>query len=208
MTRLQRLVRPLFCDVTWGAGGSTSDLSLDLALHLQQESQNINTNSNKSYSCGMANLHMTCTNMMNSEHPADDLRKVVQLAMAGGIANIVALRGDPPAGGAGGETTTTNSEFECALDLVRFLRQEFDAAALGLSVAGYPEGHPVAITPVDTETDPLTDRELARSSTDLTTGQVYTCREAAYEAELAYLKQKVDAGAGTFTSFVSPTKPN
>ena len=36
MGRMKENLSPLFCDVTWGAGGSTADLSLELALHMQK----------------------------------------------------------------------------------------------------------------------------------------------------------------------------
>lgn len=36
MERMKTNLKPLFTDVTWGAGGSTADLSLQLALHAKQ----------------------------------------------------------------------------------------------------------------------------------------------------------------------------
>lgn len=76
--RLHRMKtqRPLYVDVTWGAGGSTSDLTLDLCV----EAQN---------SIGItANMHLTCTNM----EPAK-LHKALEGAKEAGILNILALRG-------------------------------------------------------------------------------------------------------------------
>jgi methylenetetrahydrofolate reductase (NADPH) len=200
MTRLHERIRPVFADVTWGAGGSTSALSMQLATHIAQDATATDT---------LANLHLTCTNMIHSTNPQEELRTILNTAQDNGIYNIVALRGDAPAGVEEG-AITTHQDFTCALDLVRFIRAEF-GDTFGISVAGYPEGHPVAITPVvekgnadddstisENHTRPLTDSERARSSTDLESGAVYTCRDEDYQAELAYLKQKVDAGAGTY----------
>ena len=271
MARMKSTVQPLFADITWGAGGSTSELSMELAAYMQRRnSTDITaaattesmTNSGggggegENYGANLtANLHMTCTNIATSattsDDPIDAIRRSLQQAKAHGICNIVALRGDPPAGtsssttpaAAASTTTTTTTNyttaetnggqqehewkapeggFSCALDLVKFIRSEFSdpdtgICDFGISVAGYPEGHPVAITKVEEEEDEcggggsssMTPTEATRASyvvatatkddgTTTTTKTVYTCRDAAYAAELAYLKQKVDAGAGAY----------
>lgn len=117
MTRLGSL----FVTITWGAGGSTADKSLDLALFSQQQG---NT------TC----LHLTCTNMD---------RKILDNALArakeAGIRNILALRGDPPRGEEYWEASA-DSEFSYAVDLVRYIRKNHgDYFCIG--VAAYPEGH-------------------------------------------------------------------
>ncbi|EGD79531.1 methylenetetrahydrofolate reductase [Salpingoeca rosetta] len=74
----------LFMDMTWGAGGSTSDLTLDLCIRMNNE---IGVESN---------MHLTCTNM--------DKEKVdiaLEGAKKAGIRNIVALRGGYPEGHCG-----------------------------------------------------------------------------------------------------------
>eukprot|EP00457_Paulinella_chromatophora_P011212 gb/GEZN01011340.1/.p1 GENE.gb/GEZN01011340.1/~~gb/GEZN01011340.1/.p1 ORF type:complete len:338 (-),score=66.55 gb/GEZN01011340.1/:126-1139(-) len=131
---------PVFMDVTWGAGGSTSDTTVDLCTKIQ-----------KNWST--ANMHITCTNM--------DKEKIVSgLASAknAGIQNIVALRGDPPVGEE--KWHAVEGGFTCALDLVKYVRKEYKDYFC-ISVAGYPEGHP-------------------------------DCESV--EKDIAYLKQKVDAG--------------
>ena len=69
----------LFLDFTWGAGGSTSDLTMKLCDKVKNE-----------FRC-VANMHVACTNMEKEK---------VDLALADckkfGIRNLVALRGDPP----------------------------------------------------------------------------------------------------------------
>lgn len=175
MERMKDTVQPLFTDITWGAGGSTATLSLEIALQLHQTGH-------------AANLHMTCTNMAGVDDPKKAVKDALQQAYEGGIRNIVALRGDPPAG----QETWTAAEggFTCALDLVKFIKSEF-GSDFGIAVAGYPEGHPNAISEV---TGDMTPAEIKRSSTF--DGKVYTCKEEDYKKEMDYLKAKVDAGAG------------
>ena len=170
---------PLFTDVTWGAGGSTADLSLQLALYAQSTGH-------------VANLHLTCTNISTTQHPKDYLLEQLNAAKAGGIRNIVALRGDPPEGQS--EWKAESTDFTCALDLVAFIRANY-GDYFGIAVAGYPEGHPNAITKID-DPSTLTPTEQARASVfdDVT----YVCKDDDYEKEMDYLKKKVDAGAGTY----------
>ncbi|KAI0119169.1 MTHFR-domain-containing protein [Daldinia grandis] len=128
LDRMARALRPLFVNVTWGAGGSTATKSLELAEICQRE-LNLTT-------C----LHLTCTNMS---------RKLIDGALedakALGIRNILALRGDPPRA-AEYQDPNENPEdaidetFEWAIDLVRYIRKTHgDYFCIG--VAAYPEGH-------------------------------------------------------------------
>jgi methylenetetrahydrofolate reductase (NADPH) len=196
----------LFCDITWGAGGSTSQLSMDIAVHMQQQ-LNITTN-----------LHMTCTNMIAPTsaggadgaetepiEPKKVIQNSIQTAVQHDVINIFALRGDPPVNADGSHSSTfvpIKDGFTCALDLVKFIRHPDtkldgitnNATQIGVGVAGYPEGHPVAITVVD-DVSTMTESEKARSSYDYETKATYTCRDADYAKELIYLKEKVDAGA-------------
>lgn len=121
--RIERMtaVEPLFCDMTWGAGGSTSDLTLDLSGNIQK------------YLGVDVMMHLTCTNM-----PSGKVLEGLEVAKARGIRNILALRGDPPAGK---EWTKCEDGFEHGTDLVRFIRANYDDY-FGICVAGYPEGHP------------------------------------------------------------------
>jgi len=140
----------MFCDITWGAGGSTAELTLDIAANMQNGV------------CCETMMHLTCTNM-----PRESLRAALDRVKAEGIQNILALRGDPPKGAATFEAV--EGGFACALDLVKYIKAEY-GDHFGLTVAGYPEAHPDVI-----KSDP---------------GQ----QAAAYASDLAYLKQKVDAG--------------
>eukprot|EP01083_Nonionella_stella_P114622 339155_1 len=130
MERMKTNLNPLFTDITWGAGGSTADLSMELAINMVKTGH-------------VANLHLTCTNMSKNGDPVAAVHDALQQAHDAGIRNIVALRGDPPAGE--DEWTAAEGGFTCALDLVKYIRKEF-GDDFGVSVAGYPEGHPNAIS--------------------------------------------------------------
>lgn len=178
MDRMKQNLKPLFTDMTWGAGGSTAELSLELAQ--------------KAHDSGhVANLHLTCTNMSKNGDPIARVHEALQTALQGGIRNIVALRGDPPAGE--DEWTATEGGFTCALDLVKYIRKVF-GDEFGIAVAGYPEGHPNAITELrNGEEITLSDAEKKRCS--VFDGITYVCRDEDYIKEMDYLKEKVDAGA-------------
>ena len=178
MDRMKENCAPAFTDVTWGAGGSTADLSMDIALQARKSGH-------------VANLHMTCTNIKNFEgDPKQAVHDALKQAHEGGIRNIVALRGDPPAGE--NEWKATEGGFSCALDLVVFIREKF-GSEFGVSVAGYPEGHPNAISEV---ADPSTLSETEKKRASVFDGKTYCCLDADYKKEMDYLKKKVDAGAG------------
>ncbi|KAK3112242.1 methylenetetrahydrofolate reductase 1 [Teratosphaeriaceae sp. CCFEE 6253] len=130
LSRMAQALRPMFVNVTWGAGGSTSAKSLALA-ELTQRSLRLPT-------C----LHLTCTNM--SRKLVDE---ALEQARVLGVRNILALRGDPPRSeeyrsvdDTGSGEDDSNRDFTWAVDLVRYVRKQYgDYFCIG--VAGYPEGH-------------------------------------------------------------------
>jgi methylenetetrahydrofolate reductase (NADPH) len=71
------------------------------------------------------------------------VQEILERYAAAGVSNILALRGDPPKGGA-----TRSGDFPHAADLVRFIRafnesgRHPDPRGFGIGVAGFPEGHP------------------------------------------------------------------
>jgi len=170
---------PLFTDFTWGAGGSTSDLSLKLTAMAKNE---IGT---------VANMHLTCTNQ-KTEMCGEALAACKKV----GVRNIVALRGDPPRGQEKWEAT--EGGFSCALDLVKAMRKDH-GDYFSISVACYPEGHPDNIEIVEGGVGALTPSEKRRAGIvkDEATGKdiVTVCRDENYKKEMIYLKEKVDAGA-------------
>lgn len=130
LSRMAQALRPLFVNVTWGAGGSTSAKSLQLA-ELTQRGLGLTT-------C----LHLTCTNM--SRKLVDE---ALEQAKVLGVRNILALRGDPPRSDEYRDDSNpdaaaddSNDDFTWAVDLVRYIRKQYgDYFCIG--VAGYPEGH-------------------------------------------------------------------
>ncbi|EDO15028.1 hypothetical protein Kpol_1007p12 [Vanderwaltozyma polyspora DSM 70294] len=114
---------PLFVTVTWGAGGTTAEKTLELAT-LAENSLNLNV-------C----IHLTCTNMSRGiiDEALEACKKI-------GIRNILALRGDPPIGEDWNDMESELNEFKYAIDLVRYIKQNYgDYFCVG--VAAYPEGH-------------------------------------------------------------------
>jgi methylenetetrahydrofolate reductase (NADPH) len=167
-----KLQEPMYADVTWGAGGTTSDLTLDLCTKLVRD-HNME-----------ANMHLTCTNM-----PEEKISEALEGAKKVGIRNIVALRGDAPAGQ--DDWKPVEGGFSCALDLIKHIRATY-GDFFSISVAGYPEGHPTVIKKVE-EGRELTESEKTRVVT-LEDGD-YVCSDEDYAKEMAYLKEKIDAGA-------------
>eukprot|EP01012_Entosiphon_sulcatum_P023970 TRINITY_DN2911_c0_g1_i1.p1 TRINITY_DN2911_c0_g1~~TRINITY_DN2911_c0_g1_i1.p1 ORF type:complete len:326 (+),score=56.86 TRINITY_DN2911_c0_g1_i1:58-978(+) len=127
--RIEKMAKakPVFVDFTWGAGGGTSDLTLELSSVTQNKYHQV------------ANMHLTCTNM-----PREKVDVALAGAKAAGIKNIVALRGDPPRDQA--EWKAIDTGFACALDLVKYIKEKH-GDDFHLAVAGYPEGHPDTIGP-------------------------------------------------------------
>ena len=116
---------PMFIDVTWGAGGSTAKLTQDICLYAHKE-------------VGLdTQMHLTCTNM-----EVEKFKDALNACRAEGIRNILALRGDPPMGK---QWKAIQDGFAHGNDLVKYIRQQHgDYFCVG--VAGYPEGHPDAVS--------------------------------------------------------------
>jgi methylenetetrahydrofolate reductase (NADPH) len=110
--------RPDFCSVTYGAGGSTREKTLQIVDRVQREH-------------GLPALaHLTCVN-----HTREEVRALLEKIRALNCKNILALRGDPPGGG---EFLPTPGGFEFSSELVRFIREQGNFST---GVAGFPEGH-------------------------------------------------------------------
>ena len=111
-------LKPDFCSVTYGAGGTTRDKTLLIVDRIQKQH-------------GLtAVAHLTCVN-----HTREQVRELLAQIRALGVKNILALRGDPPGGG---EFTKTPGGFEYSNELVQFIREQ---NGFSIGVAGFPEGH-------------------------------------------------------------------
>ncbi|KMQ52629.1 5,10-methylenetetrahydrofolate reductase [Chitinispirillum alkaliphilum] len=117
ISRLKSL-QPAYVSVTYGAGGSTRDLTHDLVLKIQRETS-ITVVS-----------HLTCVGTSKTE-----VHGILEDYQKNGITNIMALRGDLTP-----ESRSQNRDFTYAGDLVRYIKKHFPS--MGIGVAGYPEGHP------------------------------------------------------------------
>jgi methylenetetrahydrofolate reductase (NADPH) len=117
-------LQPKYFSVTFGAGGTTQQGTLQTVLEIKGEGFD-------------AAPHLSCIGGTR-----DSLRAILQEFQAKGIRRLVALRGDLPSGyGAGGE-------FRYANELVEFIRKE-TGDWFHIEVAAYPEMHPQARSPQD-----------------------------------------------------------
>jgi methylenetetrahydrofolate reductase (NADPH) len=119
---------PDFVSVTYGAGGSTRELTHDLVERIQSTTQLDPV------------PHLTCVC-----HNEQEIEAILRRYAKSAIGNILALGGDRPPGMAYDET---RDSFRHAIDLVKFIRRfnqsgaHPDPRGFGVGVAGFPEGHP------------------------------------------------------------------
>ena len=117
-------LRPEFCSVTYGAGGSTQDGTFGAVQEILAEGV-------------VAASHFSCVGATRVR-----VREQLQQLKAMGVKRLVALRGDLPSGYGG------PGELQYSSDLVRFIREE-TGAHFHITVACYPEVHPQARSPQD-----------------------------------------------------------
>ena len=120
-----------------------------------------------------------CTNI-----EAEKVVQALEECKEAGIRNIVALRGDAPAGQDKWEAT--EGGFNCAMDLVKYMR-ETTGDYFCISVAGYPEGHPDKIKAVPGGVAALSASEKTRYSVQTAedgTETVSMCSDADFEVEM------------------------
>jgi methylenetetrahydrofolate reductase (NADPH) len=114
-------INPTYVSVTYGAGGSTRQKTVELVGRIQRDARI------------RAMAHLTCVG-----HTAEEIGAVLGDLWDAGIRNVLALRGDPPVGQS--QFVATPGGFAYANELVAFVRGRQDDFCL--AVAGYPEGHP------------------------------------------------------------------
>ena len=120
-----RVLQPEFCSVTYGAGGSTQDGTLQTVCAILAEGTD-------------AAPHFSCIGATR-----ESVRTKLASFKAEGISRVVALRGDLPSGYGGASSL---GEFRFASDLVAFVRAE-SGRDFHIGVAAYPEVHPQARSP-------------------------------------------------------------
>ena len=110
---------PTYVSVTYGAGGSTRGTTIDITKRIKNE-------------LGIeAMAHFTCVGAT-----VDELRSVLDEMRDAGIENVLALRGDPPAGQ--DEWVKTEGGLEYSRELVELIRADFPFA---VGAACFPETH-------------------------------------------------------------------
>jgi methylenetetrahydrofolate reductase (NADPH) len=121
--------KPSFVSVTYGAGGSTRELTHDLVVRI------------KTTTTLDPIPHLTCVC-----HSEADIAAILERYARAGVSNILALGGDPPKNLANYDRT--KDAFQHAADLVAFIKKfnatgtHPDKRGFGIGVAGFPEGHP------------------------------------------------------------------
>jgi methylenetetrahydrofolate reductase (NADPH) len=139
---LLRPLEPEFVSVTFGAGGSTRERTVETVLDLARR--------------GFTTAaHLTCVGSSRAE-----IRELARGYREAGISHVVALRGDLPAGVAPGST-----ELPHASDLVALLRE---AGVPEISVAAFPEGHPESDFSLQAEIENLKRKEAAGATRAIT----------------------------------------
>lgn len=138
-------LKPAFCSVTFGAGGSTQDRTFETVEEIR--------------AAGLpAAPHLSCIGSTKAR-----VREILERYRAAGIHRIVALRGDLPSGMA------EPGELSHANELVEFIRQE-TGDWFHIEVAAYPEYHPQAKSPRD---DLLNFKRKAEAGADAAITQFF-----------------------------------
>ena len=155
---IQELIalKPSYVSVTYGAGGSTRELTHDMVVKLTSET-------------GLTVIpHLTCICTTPK-----DIERIIDTYIESGIENIMALGGDMPIGK--NCDLPAGEGFTYAFDLVTFVKKHFPR--LGIGVAGYPEGHPK--TP-----NRLKEIEYLKAKVDA--GADYICTQLFFDNHLFY----------------------
>jgi len=120
-------LEPAYVSVTYGAGGSTRDKTLEIVQRIKEEFDL------------EAMAHFTCV-----EQTVEEIETTLARMREAGIENVLALRGDPPQGQT--EWTKSDGGLEYSHELVRLIR---DQHPFSVGAACFPETHIHATSPED-----------------------------------------------------------
>jgi len=158
---------PTFVSVTYGAGGTTRQLTRDIVARIKRE-------------IGIeAMAHLTCVG-----HTANELAEILDDLTAAGIENVLALRGDPPKGES--TFTPTAGGFSHGSELAAFINGRWDVCIVS---AAYPEKH---LEAPDLETDLRNLKRKVESGARVLITQLFF-EPATY---FAFVQRARDAGIG------------
>lgn len=141
--------RPSFVSVTYGAGGSTRDLTVEITGRIARETSLTPV------------AHLTCVG-----HTREELEKILDSYTEAGVHHLMALRGDPPEGPRAA-WTPTDGGLTYATELVELARARGD---FRIGVAAFPEGHPNAES-LDHDADVLVAK--ARAGAEFAVTQMF-----------------------------------
>ena len=119
-------LKPAFVSVTYGAGGTTREMTHELVVRI------------KTTTSLDPIPHLTCVG-----HTEQEIESILERYSAAGVSNILALRGDPPRDRP--DYDHSKDVFPQAARLVGFIKRfsgHRDPRGFGIGVAGFPEGHP------------------------------------------------------------------
>lgn len=119
---LDENMHPAFYSVTFGAGGTNRDRTLDAVDRLREDNASVAP-------------HISCIGSTR-----DQLKELIERYIDRGVNRLVTLRGDIPEGGPGA------NDFNHANELVAFIREQ-TGDHFHIEVAAYPEYHPESATP-------------------------------------------------------------
>jgi len=175
-------IHPNFVSVTYGAGGSTRELTHDLVLRL------------KTTTTLDPVPHLTCVG-----HTREEITAILERYAAAGVSNILALRGDPPRDKP--DYNHAADTFPQAVDLVSFVKSfsgHPDPRGFGIGVAGFPEGHPA--TP-----NRLLEMDYLKAKVDA--GADYICTQLFFDNHDFYDFRERCALAGIHVPIVAGIMP-
>ena len=157
-------LKPEFMSVTFGAGGSTRDRTMDTVLEIQNEGFN-------------AAPHISGISSSKTE-----ILALINAYKAKGINRLVVLRGDVPSG------DVSSGEFKYGSELVRFIRQE-TGQHFHIEVAAYPEFHPESRSP---NLDLVHFKEKVDAGADSAITQYFYNADAYYNFMNECVKRNID----------------